>query len=66
VVDLKAFYYSAYFQICFPVHVIWRLWGLVARAAMGEQSAENFCICIRKRPAECSKEATALSVSNAT
>ena len=64
VVDLRAFYYSAYFQICFPLHVIWRLWGLVADAAMGEQAAENFCICIRKRSVQLSRNDTALSVDS--
>jgi SAM-dependent methyltransferase len=49
VVDLKSFYYSAYFQICFPVYLVWRLWGLVSRVVIGEQAAENFCVCIRKR-----------------
>jgi len=49
VVELKPFYFSAYFQFCFPLYFLWRLWVLLARAVMPEQAAETFCMCIRKR-----------------
>ena len=50
VVDLKAFYFSVYFQFFLPLYLVWRLWVLLARALMDDDAAETFCICVRKKP----------------
>lgn len=48
VVELKTFYISSYFMAFFPAFVLWRAWMLLFRAVAGENSAESFCIALRK------------------
>ena len=48
VIELKPFFMSSYFMICFPLWVAWRLWMLAARAIAGENAAETFCIRLVK------------------
>lgn len=60
VVHLKPFYYSAYFQFCFPFYAPWRLWVWLARTLTPERAAETFCICLRKQPEAVPSEETAV------
>jgi 2-polyprenyl-6-hydroxyphenyl methylase/3-demethylubiquinone-9 3-methyltransferase len=48
VVEIRAFYKSTYFEICFPIYVIWRLWQLLFKAIAGDNAAETFTMVLKK------------------
>lgn len=51
VADAEFYYTSAYFTFFFPLHLLWRTWVLLYRAAAGEQAAETFSMALAKEGA---------------
>jgi len=48
-VEVQRLYYtSSYFSCFFPVHVVWRMWIILFRAADELQAAETFSMALRK------------------
>ncbi len=52
VVDLKPYYTSSYFQIFFPLYIVWRLWILLFRCFYAEDAAETFTMVVQKSISE--------------
>ena len=48
----RYYYISSYFSFLFPVYLIWRIWMLLFRAAVGQQAAETFSFALIKQPQE--------------
>ncbi|MFW2439043.1 MAG: class I SAM-dependent methyltransferase [Arenicellales bacterium] len=49
VIEERFFYQSSYFNVFFPAYFLWRMWGLAYYAVSGDQAAETFSICLKKR-----------------
>jgi 2-polyprenyl-3-methyl-5-hydroxy-6-metoxy-1,4-benzoquinol methylase len=48
-VEVQRLYYtSSYFSCFFPIHLLWRMWVLLFRAADKLQAAETFSMALRK------------------
>lgn len=43
-------YVSSYFEIFFPLYILWRIWVIGFHALAGGQAAETFCVALRKQP----------------
>lgn len=46
--EIRTYYISNYFSFCFPLYFVWRLWMLLFEKLKGEQSAETFCMKLRR------------------
>ena len=44
----RLYYMSSYFQVLFPLYLLWRLWILAYRYIGGADSAETFSVALRK------------------
>ena len=49
VIQLEPYFKSSYFEICFPLYIIWRLWIIGFKIIAGENAAETFSIVLKKR-----------------
>jgi SAM-dependent methyltransferase len=47
-IEIKTYMASSYFSFFAPFYVAWRLWQLFFHAFAGTQSAETFCMAVRK------------------
>ncbi len=48
IAEERHFWASAYFSFCLPVHIAWRGWLAAFRCVAGPQSAESFCMALKK------------------
>lgn len=49
VIELRPFFKSSYFEIFYPLYILWRLWILGFKAIAGENAAETFTVVLKKR-----------------
>lgn len=49
---IQSYYMNSYFSFLLPLHVMWRVWQLIARSLVGDQACESFYVVLRK-PLEC-------------
>lgn len=47
--ELRTFWCSPYFTGIFPVHVLWRVWTVLAKFCLGRDMCETFVLVLRKR-----------------
>jgi SAM-dependent methyltransferase len=52
VVDEHFFHESGYFNVAFPIHVLWRLWVLLGFKLDRARWAETFCMAMQKQSTE--------------
>jgi len=45
---LKPYYMSSYFQVCFPLYFVWRIWMVCFKTICAEDAAETFTMVIKK------------------
>ena len=57
-IRLKTYWCSPYFTGLFPVHVIWRLWTVVAKNCLGRQMCETFVLILKRIEQEEPKQIT--------
>lgn len=46
--ETRTYYKSSYFSFFFPLYLVWRLWILLFEKVNSEQSAETFCMKLRR------------------
>jgi SAM-dependent methyltransferase len=46
--EIRTYYKSSYFTFFFPLYLVWRLWILLFEKVNSEQSAETFCMKLRR------------------
>jgi SAM-dependent methyltransferase len=49
VIDCRTYYTSSYFEVLFPLHLLWRAWILLAYRINRERFAETFSMALQKR-----------------
>ncbi len=47
--QIKCYYQSSYFTFFFPLHLLWRLYQLIARLAVGKDACESFSMVAMRR-----------------
>lgn len=46
--EIRTYYKSTYFSFFFPLYLVWRLWIFLFEKVNSEQSAETFCMKLRR------------------
>jgi trans-aconitate methyltransferase len=46
--EIRTYYKSSYFSFFFPIYLVWRLWIFLFEKMNSEQSAETFCMKLRR------------------
>ena len=59
VIDCRTYHMSSYFNVFFPVYLLWRAWILLTHRIAPEQFAETFSMALRK------ESGTAITVTSA-
>jgi SAM-dependent methyltransferase len=45
---VQSYYMNSYFSFLLPMHMLWRIWQLIARCVVGHQACESISVALRK------------------